>query len=225
MFTDQLRLVISNKNMLKHEFYTLWSEGKLNQDILAEYAKQYYAHVKEFPCYISAIHSQCKDLKDRQTLLENLIEEERGPENHPQLWRDFASELGVKEDEIENSKKNLDTEFLVDKFFTLCKKSYASGLGALYAYEHQIPDIAETKIKGLKEFYQIDSEKALKFFEVHRGADIWHSNEVAELIEKLSTQDQIEALKSASQASDALWGFLDGMLAVYKLQEKKAWLN
>ncbi len=217
MFIEELKAEIASKNLLNHPFYLLWSAGSLNQTILADYAKQYYKHVEAFPRYISLIHSQCTDLKDRQILLENLIEEERGSENHPKLWRDFTMELGVKNEEIENCKAYDKTKHLVDEFFDLCKASYASGLGALYAYEHQTPAVAESKIKGLKQFYNIDSIRALKFFEVHKGVDEWHSEEVANLIEKLPADQKAEAKVAAMKAAEVLWGFLDGMMEAHKL--------
>ena len=34
--------------------------------------------------------------------------------------------------------------------FSQARKSYAEGLASLYTYERQIPEIAETKIQGLK---------------------------------------------------------------------------
>ena len=220
MFTETLNESLKSRNLLNHPYYQLWNEGKLDQVILADYAKQYYPHVEAFPRYISLIHSQCEDLESRQVLLENLIEEERGEENHPKLWRDFAFSLGNSQEDMSNIDQYKSTEFLVKKFFDLCKASYASGLGALYAYEHQTPEIAKTKIKGLKEFYNIDSEEALKFFVVHQGADEWHSEEVAGLIEKLSPDQKAEALNAASEAAEALWGFLDGMMTAHNLCEK-----
>lgn len=220
MIIKQIEKNISDYNLLNHRFYHLWSEGKLDKEILSDYAAQYYHHVKAFPRYISLIHSQCEDLKSRQILLENLIEEERGSENHPKLWRDFASELGNNEAELENTKYYVATRALVDKFFSLCKKSYASGLGALYTYEHQTPEVAKSKIAGLKSFYNIDNPKALKFFEVHEKADEWHSEEVAGLIANLSEVEQKEALASSKEAAIALWGFLDGMVEAHKLEEK-----
>ena len=213
---------LNEKHLLKHDFYKLWTQGKLDQNILADYAKQYYKHVEAFPRYISLIHSNCENLEDRQILLENLIEEERGNENHPKLWRDFAKCLGVDQAEIFNVKQYEKTKYLVDKFFELCRKSYASGLGALYAYENQTPAVAESKMQGLKEFYNIDSVKALKFFEVHKTADIWHSDEVAGLIEKLSSAEKSEAIMAAAEAAEALWGFLDGMMEAHHLECAKA---
>lgn len=219
MFATTIQNEISSINLLKHPFYVLWSEGKLNKNILADYAEQYYKHVEAFPRYISLIHSQCEKIEDRQVLLENLIEEERGSENHPKLWRDFAESLveNNKQINFDATKPYNETKYLVDIFFDLCKKSYASGLGALYAYEHQTPEVSKSKIKGLKDFYGIEDEKALKFFVLHQGIDEWHSEEVGSLIEKLSPEEKKEALASAKIAAEALWGFLDGMIEAHQL--------
>ena len=40
-------------------------------------------------------------------------------------------------------------------------------LHLLYTYERQIPEIAETKIQGLKKFYGVNSKDGLEFFEAH----------------------------------------------------------
>src|SRR5580658_8896806 len=66
-------------SLLKHPFYQQWTAGTLPLSRLRHYAVQYYQHVAAFPRYLSGIHARCEDLSTRQTLLENLIDEERGP--------------------------------------------------------------------------------------------------------------------------------------------------
>ncbi len=73
-------------HLLKHPYYQKWNMGELTIPALQVYAQEYYHHVAAFPRYISAIHSRCSDIKNRQVLLANLIEEESGEENHPELW-------------------------------------------------------------------------------------------------------------------------------------------
>src|SRR6267143_4098205 len=99
-FENNLREAVMEYSMLKHPFYVAWTEGRLSKAVLAEYAKQYYAHVSAFPTYVSAVHSRCDDLSVRQELLENLIEEERGEDNHPELWLRFAEGLGVAREDV-----------------------------------------------------------------------------------------------------------------------------
>lgn len=199
-------------HLLKHPFYQAWSEGKLSIEILREYAKQYYNQVKAFPRYISKIHSQCDDIKARQILLGNLIDEEQGEEHHPELWLRFAEGLGVSRDDVESAALKEETRALVEGFFKLSEESYAKGLGALYSYERQVPEVAKSKIDGLEKFYGINTEQALKFFNVHIKADEWHSDECASLIKKLSPAEQEEAKKGAVEGAKLLWQFLDGMV-------------
>ncbi|WP_412707465.1 iron-containing redox enzyme family protein [Candidatus Rickettsia kedanie] len=69
------------------------------------YAKEYYHHVTAFPRYISAIHSKCSDIQARQILLGNLIEEEQGEENHPELWKRFAEGLSCLRNQLTSEPK------------------------------------------------------------------------------------------------------------------------
>lgn len=87
-------------HLLKHQFYQSWNEGNLSLEALQVYAKEYYHHVAAFPRCISGIHSLCPNLKMRQVLLGNLIEEEQGDENHPELWQRFAEGLGISRSDL-----------------------------------------------------------------------------------------------------------------------------
>ena len=71
MFSKQLNAKLDKYHLLKHPFYKAWNEGKLNREIIKDYAEQYYQHVKAFPRYISATHSLCEDIGKRKILLEN----------------------------------------------------------------------------------------------------------------------------------------------------------
>ena len=88
----------------------------------------------------------------------------------------FAKALGADENEIENVKLDWFTKDMIDNFFVQ-RKSYAEGLASLYTYERQIPEIAETKIQGLKKFYGVNSKEGLEFFEAHKSADVIHRAE------------------------------------------------
>jgi pyrroloquinoline-quinone synthase len=211
-FFKVLNQKLDEIHLLKHPFYQSWNHGHLSLGALQKYSKEYYHHVAAFPRYISGIHSMCKDINDRQVLLGNLIDEEKGPENHPELWKRFAEGLGVERSDLEEDATIPSTKELVDVYFDLTKSDYATGLGALYAYERQTPEVAKSKIDGLKKHYGICDERSLQFFEVHKTVDEWHTQEVADLIAKLSPDDQEKAKKGAIEGANLLWGFLDGMM-------------
>ncbi len=217
-FETALCEAVMEYSMLKHPFYVAWTEGELSKAVLAEYAKQYYAHVRAFPTYVSAVHSQCEDVSIRQELLENLIEEERGDENHPELWLRFAEGLGASRDEVRNAELLPSTADSVARLKSLTRSDdYREGLAALYAYESQIPEVARTKREGLKSFYEIDDERAVSFFRVHEGIDVLHQKVEKQILsEKCQTADEQEkAITAARESAKALWSFLDGVTEAY----------
>lgn len=206
-----LDTIVAKLHLLNHPFYQRWMDGTLTKTELKEYAKNYMAHVEAFPRYVSAVHANCEDAKTRQALLENLIEEERGEENHPELWRRFAEAVGVPRDELNAHAPLAEAQALVTTFRDLTQASFASGLGALYAYESQVPAIAQQKIDGLEKNYGIEDERGLRFFNVHREADAWHSAVERDAYDALTTEGKAEADRACATATRALWNFLSGL--------------
>jgi pyrroloquinoline-quinone synthase len=217
-FETNLREAVMEYSMLKHPFYVAWTEGKLSKDVLAEYAKQYYAHVRAFPTYVSGVHSRCEEVSIRRQLLENLIEEERGEDNHPELWLRFAEGLGVAREDVMAAELLPSTVDSVRGLRWLTQSDdYREGLAALLAYESQIPEVAQTKREGLKKFYAVDDERAVSFFRVHESIDVLHQQIEMQILEEQceSPADQSKAIASARDAAKALWSFLDGVTAAY----------
>ena len=107
---------------------------------------------------------------------------------------------------------------MIDNFFSQARKSYAEGLASLYTYERQIPEIAETKIQGLKKFYGVSSETGLEFFEAHKSADVIHRAECEKLLDSLSKGEQKKAEKASLLTARYLWNFLSGMTSKHKLE-------
>ncbi|MGI8835249.1 MAG: CADD family putative folate metabolism protein, partial [Pyrinomonadaceae bacterium] len=170
------------------------------------------------PAYVSAVHSRCEDLETRQILLENLIEEERGEENHPELWLRFAESLGVARDDVKNAELLSATKASVARLKCLTQsEDYREGLAALYAYESQIPEVARTKRDGLQEFYGIADERAVAFFRVHEDIDRLHQQTEKQILtEKCQTAAaQSRAIATAKLSAKALWSFLDGVSEAY----------
>ncbi len=202
---------LGETHLLKHPFYQAWSAGKLSVEDLKIYARQYFKHVDAFPRYLSTIHSKCTNLESRQVILENLIDEEKGPKNHPELWQQFAEGLGETRENVISQKSFPKTQELVNTFFKLSASSYAEGVGALFSHEQQVPEIAKSKIEGLEKYYGIKDERTIEFFKVHIVADEWHSEEAAHLIQNMNPSDQEKAKAAAIIAAQALWRFLDGV--------------
>ena len=185
-FMAALDAQIAQKHLLKHPFYQAWSRGELSLPCLREYAKEYYQHVKAFPTYLSALHARIQDPKIRRVLLNNLIEEEAGSPNHPELWQQFAYALGVHAQELADYSSSEKMAELIDVFRTLCSQnSIEEGISALYAYESQIPEICVSKIQGLKQHYGMRQPEGWEYFRVHIGADEEHAAQERGLLKEL----------------------------------------
>jgi pyrroloquinoline-quinone synthase len=219
MFSKELNKKLDRYHLLTHPFYQVfWNEGKLTREIIKDYAEQYYQHVKAFPRYISATHSICDDIEKRKILLENLNDEENANGDHPKLWKNFAAAMGADKEKIDNIKPDWFTKDMIDNFFSQARSSYAEGLASLYTYERQIPEIAETKIQGLKKFYGVNSEEGLEFFEAHKSADVVHRAECEKLLDSLSEKEKIKAEKASVLTARYLWNFLSGMTSKHNLR-------
>src|SRR5690348_799380 len=207
---------VANRAMLSHPFYQAWTEGRLPLETLKGYARQYFHHVEAFPRAVSAVHSACPDRTGRRMLAENLAEEEgidSGKQDHATLWLMFACGLGETEESVHAQRLNAETQALIDTFRKLSRRSYASGLGALYAYESQFPAVAAAKIEGLIERYGIEDEETLRFFRVHESADVEHSDVCRRLLDRLPDNQRVEAIAAGEELAGALWNFLSGVEA------------
>jgi pyrroloquinoline-quinone synthase len=212
-YLDKIDNDIAEKHLLKHPFYLAWTRGELSKEALADYARQYYHHVAAFPTYLSAVHAKCNDQTTRKQLLNNLIDEEAGSPNHPELWLQFADGLGISQDDTKNAEEWPETRNLIETFRSICAHgSTAEGVAALYAYESQIPAICESKIDGLKKHYGFSNSQHYQYFTVHLEADREHSAAERKMLGSYVDKQNFEFVKeSVNRALDALWEMLSGV--------------
>jgi len=212
-YLEEIDNDIAEKHLLKHPFYLAWTLGELSKEALTDYAQQYYHHVAAFPTYLSAVHAHCDHQATRKQLLNNLIDEEAGSPNHPELWKKFADGLGVEDADRAQTEKQPETKNLINTFRSVCgQRSTAEGLAALYAYESQIPSICESKIDGLKKHYGFTKPEHYEYFTVHIGADREHSAAEREMLSRHLDAHNFESVKvSVNRVLDALWDMLSGV--------------
>ncbi len=210
---EQIDAQIAKRSLLLHPFYQAWTRGELPRLALRDYAQQYYHHVAAFPTYLSALHSHTEDQQVRRHILANLMDEEAGNPNHPELWLRFAESTGLTRDEAAKAVLWSETENLIRIFRTVCREgSVAGGIAALYAYESQIPKVAQSKIEGLQKFYGMDTPDALDYFRAHIEADREHSRVERELLEStLSPEDAPEVTEGVAAVLNSLWEMLSAV--------------
>jgi pyrroloquinoline-quinone synthase len=210
---DAIDEKIAGRHLLTHPFYLAWTRGELSRETLADYAGQYYRHVAAFPTYLSALHARCDDQTIRRHLLQNLIDEEAGEPNHPQLWRIFATSLGISSEQLDQIETWPETANLIATFREICREgNLAQGLAALYSYESQIPAVSESKIDGLIRHYNFTEPESYRYFSLHIEADKEHSAVERKLLgENLRWEDRDKVSAAVDRVLAALWELLSGV--------------
>jgi pyrroloquinoline-quinone synthase len=210
---DHIDELIDERHLLKHPFYTKWANGTLPKEALQEYTRQYYAFESAMPRFISALHSRTERADVRQQMLDNLWDEEHGTDNHAELWLRFAEGVGVDREDVKSAEHNEATQALVDLYSSLSREApVEAGVAALYAYERQVPQVAQSKIDGLKEHFDVTDKRALRFFVIHGVLDIEHSGAEREMLGVLTADADPRPVEQATvQALDAWWNFLSAV--------------
>jgi len=210
---------IAERNLLKHPFYQDWQTGKLTREALQLYAAQYYRHVEAFPKHLRVLAARTEG-PIRKVVMENLEEEENPPRPHPELGREFAAGGGIGEADNTTCPALPGTQAVVETFREIVgDRTVAEAVAALYAYEAQVPEIAATKIEGLKKFYGLNSKEGLAYFEVHEEADKAHREAWRNWLLEHAEGSEEEILATTKEALDSLWGLLT---AVHRAPAQKA---
>ncbi len=200
--------MIEEKSLLKHPFYQMWSDGKLTQESLAGYSKEYFQLVKAVPSFMAPIIEKAPD-----SVISELIANQQEESDHVKPWINFAGELGVSEDELIPYTGLTKTLKAVSDLNELMN-TYEGGACAMYAFEKEIPKISQTKLDGLAEFYGMTSDEATEYFKLHTEADIRHAASWRNILEKSST-DSNNLLEIAEKSISAQNLLLDSCCEEY----------
>jgi pyrroloquinoline quinone (PQQ) biosynthesis protein C len=112
----QIDAVISGRRLLAHPFYQRWLAGDLTLDDLRAYAGQYYKFEAAFPGYLTKVMAKLETAADRKVLLQNLVDEEGGPESHLEMFVRFGHALGLTREQLDSAPVKDSTRVLLDTF-------------------------------------------------------------------------------------------------------------
>jgi pyrroloquinoline-quinone synthase len=220
-FLSLLEERIHQYDLLCHPFYKAWSAGELTQEDLRAYAEDYYPHVEAFPGYLAQFGVRLEEGELRRAVLANMTDEKGGEDSfgepersHSELWLDFVE--GVGGSRVPKRVAAGEVRNLISSFQRVASEGAPEeALAAFYAYESQVPRVAQEKDRGLREMYGAD-EKTRGYFTLHATADIYHSQVWRTQLEKrvkAHPETAEKALAAAETAAKALWSVLDGFEA------------
>jgi pyrroloquinoline quinone (PQQ) biosynthesis protein C len=220
-FLSLLEERIHPYNLLCHPFYKAWSERQLTRDDLREYAEGYYPHVEAFPGYLAQLGVRLEEGDLRRAVLNNMTDEKGGEDSfgepersHSELWLDFVE--GVGGSRVPKRRPVGEVRKLISWFHRVASEGTPEeALAAFYAYESQVPFLAQEKDRVLRELYGADA-KTRGYFTVHAIADVQHANVWRDQLEKrvkANPENAEKALAAAENAAKALWRVLDAFEA------------
>lgn len=217
-FSEQLAARIAKYDLLCHPFYKAWAAGELTREELRAYAADYYPQVAAFPGHLLRLSARTLDAALRGALLTNRADEmgaeDAGGRPHEELWLDFAEGMGAARDEVRGQKPQPEVAELIAHFRRVAHEaSPAEALATFYAYESQVPRVAQEKARGLRDLYGADA-RTRGYFTLHQTADLHHSQVWKQELERELAADPeaaAAALDAAEAAAQALWRALDGI--------------
>jgi pyrroloquinoline-quinone synthase len=200
---------IEKRSLLKHPFYQMWSEGKLTIDHLQGYSKEYFQLVKAVPGLVESIPAA--NSVARNDIASNAREEAE----HIEPWIKFSEALGISRSELAGHEGEAKTKSAVSALQALAGSSFEEAVAAMYAYEAELPRISRSKIDGLKKYYNLDSEDATRYFEIHEEADVRHAQVWREILQKIPADKQETAYNAAVKSLKAQNLLLDSVQEKY----------
>jgi pyrroloquinoline-quinone synthase len=217
-FFSQLDARVAKYDLLFHPFYKAWSAGELTRDDLHAYAQDYYHHVHAFPSYLAAFGLRLEDGDLRRAVLANMVDEKGADSGekavpHHELWLDFAEGMGSARD-LERHNPVKEVSELIHHFQNVASEGTPEeALAAFYAYESQVPRVAQEKERGLREMYGA-CDKTCGYFSLHATADVYHSRVWRGQLKKrieANPKTANAALDAAENTARMLWQALDGI--------------
>ena len=205
---QKIDMLIEERSLLKHPFYQTWSEGKLTQDALAGYSKEYYQLVKAVPRFMTPLLDTAPE-----SLYDELDFNQNEETNHIKLWIKFANALGVSAYDLEVCNGLEKTTMAIEGLFSIMH-SFDTGSAAMYALEKEIPKISKTKLEGLAEYYDLTSFDATVYLEQHTEADVRHAKSWKNAIDTSSKPDEV-MIKAAQKSLSCQNLLLDGCFETY----------
>ena len=220
-FLSLLEERIHQYDLLCHPFYQAWSAGELTRDDLREYAEDYYPHVEAFPGYLAQFGVRLEEGELRRAVLANMTDEKGGEDSfgepersHAELWLDFVE--GVGGNRVPKRRPVGEVRKLISWFHRVASEGTPEeALAAFYAYESQVPRLAQEKDRVLRELYGAGA-KTRGYFTWHATAGVGHAQVWRAQLEKrvkANPKAAERALAAAESAAKALWAVLDGFEA------------
>ncbi len=187
---DELDAIVRQFDLNAHPFYVAWRAGELPIERLRDYAT-------EWAPFIAVLDRGWEKIGEPA-----YADEER---EHDELWSRFRASLGSAGEMTRPQSATL---------LAVGEHAFASvpeTLGALYSFEVQQPETAQSKLAGLREHYAGTVDEAGQAYFVEHAVETDEPAMLAAKIEELSDGEFARVRTACAVFSAAAWGALDGV--------------
>ena len=188
--------------LLEHPFYRRWEAGELHVGELAAYAGQYRHFEAMLPQFLGALAAEMDEGPAGRAVRANLADECGDPIPHLELFDRFADALDAPAAEATPA-----TRRLLAAYGTVLAQGTVPALAGLLAYEHQAPEIADSKAAGLRTHYGLDGD-AVAFWDHHAIVDVAHGTWTRDALVDVGAPADVVA-EATRLVAEAWWAFLD----------------
>src|ERR1041385_3318968 len=99
-FLDSLKAVRDEAHSKNHPFIDKWAKGELSKRQSSVYVIQHYHFVTDYLNWLAFVWAQCPIKEVKESILDNLKEEEDPADRHLVMLVDYATACGVSRDEV-----------------------------------------------------------------------------------------------------------------------------
>lgn len=221
-FLKELKAARDEWHSMNHPFIDLWEQGKLTKKQTAVYVVQHYHFVTDYLNWLAYLWATCpeKDVKD--SILDNLKEEEDPEDRHLEMLIDYAKACGLKRSDVINARVLPWTEALKDWGWRFIYQNPwpVSCAALMIGLESQPPQIYTRVVPSLHNNYGWDpGDPKIRFFRGHIAADEIHSARGFQMTAKYCNTPELRraAIEGVRTAARKRWNHMNGLyrFAVY----------
>lgn len=215
-FLNDLKAARDQKHSKDHPFIDKWEKGELTKRQTAAYVVQHYHFVTDYLNWLAFIWANCPVKEVKDSILENLKEEEDPTDRHLEMLVDYAQACGLTRDEVVNGKVLPWTQALKDWGWRFIYQNpwQVSCAGLMIGLESQPPHIYPRIIPALHNHYGWKpDDREIRFFRGHVAADEIHSARGFQMTERFCNTPELRAaaVEAVRVAAQKRWNHMTGI--------------
>jgi pyrroloquinoline-quinone synthase len=215
-FLHELKAARDERHSKNHPFIDLWEKGALTKRQTAVYVVQHYHFVTDYLNWLAHLWATCPEKEVKDSILDNLKEEEDPADRHLEMLIDYAKACGLKRSDVINARVLPWTQALKDWGWRFIYQNpwQVSCAALMIGLESQPPHIYTRVVPSLHKNYGWNpDDREIRFFRGHIAADEIHSARGFKMTNKYCNTPELQqaAIEGVRAAAQKRWNHMNGL--------------